>query len=825
MATRRITTSIELDGEQEFKRQMSSVNSELKTLKSDMALATAEFQGQANSMEALTAKDKLLRQEIEQQQEKVKALEKAVSDANEAFKESPEKVDKYKQQLNRAKIDLIKMNSELEENTRYLDEAKNSADGCAESIDGFGKEVSQAADEAESAGDSFGQQMSLVDSKLKTLKSDMALATAEFHGQANSMEALAEKNRLLQSEVDQQKIKVEALEGALRDAAEAYGENDRRVDAYKQQLNNAKIDLLKMNGELQDNERYLDEARNSADGCARSIDGFGKEVSQAADKADDAGDSFGGLGSSMRDAFTIGAVSGAVQSMVGSLQGLIDETEEYRKIMASLEVSSDLAGYSAEETKETYRQLFGVLGDDQTAATTTANLQALGLAQDQLKELTDGVIGAWAKYGDSIPIDGLSEAINETIKVGQVTGTFADVLNWAGTSEDDFNAKLEACGSQSERVNLVLQALSDQGLAGAAQSWRDNNQAMVEANQATADGMDTMARFAEMVQPAFTAVKEAINGATGSILDMVESGDPAIYILEGLAVAALALGVALNMGAIITGVTDAMTKMKAATLALNAAMAANPIGVVLALLAGLAAAFVTAYQTNDEFRARVDAAFSNVKEIISGAVDLVTGFFTEDIPAAIDKGMEWFEKLPEEMREVGANLLMGLWNGIGDKVDWLKGKVFGVVDTIKGWFTGPEGFDEHSPSKWSAQVFRYLLEGGGQGLDEGAPGLYRNVESVTGRVKDLFGQPIPSNYEVAASLNTNLNVPERGVSNGQFQRGLEQAVNALQVGNAESFGRYVIELIWQVDGKTLYRETIDDLRSVMKSSPEVVSDT
>mgnify|MGYP000677139777 CR=1 FL=1 len=81
--------------------------------------------------------------------------------------------------------------------------------------------------------------------------------------------------------------------------------------------------------------------------------------------------------------------------------------------MASLEASSGLAGYSAEQTEEIYEKLFGVLGDDQTAATTTANLQALGLEQNELTELVNGTIGAWAKYGDSIPIDGLAESINE----------------------------------------------------------------------------------------------------------------------------------------------------------------------------------------------------------------------------------------------------------------------------------------------------------------------------------------------------------------------------------------------------------------------------
>ena len=90
MAVRTISTSIKLDGEQEFKKQMNSVNSELKNLKSELSLATAEFKGQANSMEALTAKGRLLQQQYDQQKAKVAALEKAVQEVGLTLSALPE---------------------------------------------------------------------------------------------------------------------------------------------------------------------------------------------------------------------------------------------------------------------------------------------------------------------------------------------------------------------------------------------------------------------------------------------------------------------------------------------------------------------------------------------------------------------------------------------------------------------------------------------------------------------------------------------------------------------------------------------------------------
>ena len=172
-----------------------------------------------------------------------------------------------------------------------------------------------------------------------------------------------------------------------------------------------------------------------------------------------------------------------------------------------------------------------MLGDTQTAATTTANLQAIGMSQEQLMLITDSAIGAWARYGDSIPIDGLAEAINETIQAGQVTGTFADVLNWAGTNEDDFNAKLAAANSTTERANIVLQELTRQGLAQAGQAWIDTNDDIVAANESQAAFEAAQAELGEKLSPVrdflrdlgtggFEFLSDAIDGVTQAIKDL-----------------------------------------------------------------------------------------------------------------------------------------------------------------------------------------------------------------------------------------------------------------------------------------------------------------
>lgn len=367
----------------------------------------------------------------------------------------------------------------------------------------------------------FRKQIKAVNNNLAAMKSEMAKVSAEFDGQANSAEALRRKQAILQQQYDQQKEKVRSLAQMLESAKKEYDENSDIVLKYQKQLNYATIDLIKFDRELKNTDKYLDEAAQSADGTASSIDEFGKAVKDAGDEGSDGmgqlKEAFGQLGEAAKSGDINGVVA-ALGSMKGLLVGgaavagakaladgiinITESTKEYRTILGTLEVSSKQAGYTQEQTTEIYKKFQAVLGDTQKAATATANLQALGLSQENLRTIMEQAIGAWATYGDSIPIDSLSESINETVQVGKVTGVFADALNWAGTSEDEFNERLAACADTTERANLVLTQLSEQGLQATGQAWVENNQDIIAANSAQETMNESLARLGEALQPA-----------------------------------------------------------------------------------------------------------------------------------------------------------------------------------------------------------------------------------------------------------------------------------------------------------------------------------
>lgn len=373
----------------------------------------------------------------------------------------------------------------------------------------------------------FRQQLANINQQIRTLGSEMKAVTSSFEDGDRSEEALAAQTDVLNRQIDAQKQKLQQLQKGLDAAADKYGEADTKTLRWAQAVNDARADLNKLESQLKSTSGEVDELGDAMDEAASGGGIMGKLSSLLGGGKG----GLGALGGVLGKAIPVAAITAGVQQLGSAMFDLVESTQEYRTIMASLEQSSQSAGYTTEQTAQTYERLQSVLGDTQTAATATANLQAIGLSQQDLMTVTDAAVGAWARYGDSIPIDGLAESINETIQAGQVTGTFADVLNWAGTSEDDFNAKLEAANSTSERANIVMQELANQGLAQTGQAWIENNQDIVAMNAST-DKMDqAMARLGETLAPLAAGIKSLGADAINFLLDQAEN---AVAFFKGL---------------------------------------------------------------------------------------------------------------------------------------------------------------------------------------------------------------------------------------------------------------------------------------------------
>lgn len=229
------------------------------------------------------------------------------------------------------------------------------------------------------------------------------------------------------------------------------------------------------------------------------------------------------------------AAAGAATAVIGSLLKLDEATQGYRENMGKLTTAWEASGGSADLAKQAYERLYGVMGD-QDAATEAAQLMA-GLAKntEDVAAWADIAAGVTGKFGDALPIEGLIEAANETAKVGTVTGALADALNWVGISEDEFNEKLAACGSEQERNQLITQTLTE-AYQGSTEAFKKNNAEVLAARDAQAKLDAAMGKLGGAVSTVKTQLMSefapAIADIVSAFVDFTQGVDGADVALQ-----------------------------------------------------------------------------------------------------------------------------------------------------------------------------------------------------------------------------------------------------------------------------------------------------
>lgn len=207
------------------------------------------------------------------------------------------------------------------------------------------------------------------------------------------------------------------------------------------------------------------------------------------------------LGNGIKTAAKWGtALVGGAAAGVGALSSVAESTREYRTEMGKLDTAFTTNKFSAADAKQTYSDLYAVVGDSGQATEAANHLSLLCNSTKDLQSWTEICTGVYGQFGDSLPIEGLTEAANETAKVGAVTGPLADALNWMGVSEDEFNEKLAKCSSEQERQQLITSTLTSLYSDASAQ-YKETNGDVMESNRAHQQLSDTMAQIGAVAEP------------------------------------------------------------------------------------------------------------------------------------------------------------------------------------------------------------------------------------------------------------------------------------------------------------------------------------
>lgn len=433
-----------------------------------------------------------------------------------------------------------------------------------------------------------------------------------------------------------------------------------------------RLELFKLMGTIAVD---ANQAHKAIDDTSAKAEGAEKKTSSA----------FSAIGGA---ALTVGkAVVTAGAAMGGAWLAAIEGTRDYRAQMGLLDSAFLKSGHSSTEAKNTYSELNAVLGDTDQAVEAA---QHIALIADNEKEMNDLVAigtGIFSSYGASLPLEGLYEAVNHTAALGEVQGSLSDGLEWAGISVEDFNKKLEACSTEEERQDLIMKTLKDT-YGEAATQYQATNKDVMEARKAQERLTDAMAQLGAVGEPILTAIKNKVadmalaavphlqnfvnkvKDAKKWLQDNKKTVDIWKAAIVGTTAAVASFVLILKWGAIMSAAKTAITGVRTAILLLNAAMKANIIGLIVSLVIGLVAAFVTLWKNNEGFRNFWINLWKKIQSACGTAVDWIKGKFN-GLKDAVGKVKTWFKDMGKS---------------ISDKLESAQKAVGKVVDKIKGFF-------------------------------------------------------------------------------------------------------------------------------------------
>lgn len=696
---------------------------------------------------------------------------------NEAYIEFKANTADFQKGIKQMNAELKTASNELRLNATQLKGTGDSVDLLSERQDILQRELEASK-----------QKVDLTEKSLAECKATLGENSKEYQTLNNAVLAAKNQQAAIQNELEQTTEKLNKVKTENKEAASAFGQLSDKIEAQENDLaavkrryaevvleqgkgsreakNLAKqIDTL--SSELSENKQELKQAETAADKFDNTLDDLG-------DSAKDAGDGFtvfkGALSGIIANGFS-GLVNGA-KSAISSVAGLEEETREYRGEMGKLAVAFDEGGFTTEQAKNTYKDFYAVLGDEGQSVEAVSHLAKLTNSQEELSQWTDIATGVYATFGASLPIEGLTEAANETAKVGQVTGPLADALNWAGVSEDKFNESLEKCSSEQERQQLITKTLN--GLySEAATKYKETNGAVMDANRAQSDYTDTLAAFGEKAAPITTAVKEGFNGLLGKVLELTEGVDfagfastissafatisdkvlPAIVdgfgkmkaawewlnehkgVMTAIAVAIGVITTAITAYNVVQGIKTAMDAANVTTVwalvgahiaQAAAAMAAiAPYILIVAAIAAVIAIIVLCVKHWDKIKEKITEVAKKVKEKAGEIKDSIT----KKLGEAKDKAVQIFENIKKS---------------ISDKITAAKNKVSETFTNIKNSIS-----EKITAAKNSAvNTFQNMVSG----ITSKVNAVKSKVTSVFNAVKTAITKPVEAARKTVASI-------------------------------------------------------------------------
>lgn len=708
----------------DFTSGIKDMNSNITTLNKQLKLNQAEMKNNGESVEALRKEQELLEKKLKSSADKVEYTSKCLEEAKAIFGENSKEVQKWRNKLIDAETQNVKIQTALNNTNRKLEDMITTTNKTESALDKLNKEIQEQESELNDLKEQYveicltqgktskeaqelASKIKQVSNELTENKNAVKNAEAEFDNLIDTTNTTITALNRLKNTIDEQESELSKLKEEYQNVVLEQGDASDEAQRLAR-----KIDDLST--KLKENKDKLDDVRQSSDKLDNSLDDLD-------DSAEQAGDGFDVMNTALGE-FTGNIMTKAVekvQDMISYIWELIDATEEYRIMMAKMEGST--AQYDKtrkhktptdEASQEQYKTVYSYTGDEQATVNAITNTQKLGLSVADNNLILDSAIAVWTAYGDSIPIEGLTESITETAQVGKVTGSLADALNWAGINEDKFNEKLAKCNSEQERADLIRRTLNKS--YGESKAIYDENTESIRKNrEAEAELMEVEAKLAETMEPVNTKFLELKTQFLEALLPAIELVCNGIFKLidwwNGLSESTqdFIKGSAIVAGVLITVVTTVFTvvsvigilwsSFNSISLALTACGGALSIftggiavsgsvlmswvaiiGIIIGVVVALAWYI---YKHWDEIKEFTINTFNAIKDFLSDVWNNIVEGFKQD--------MEAWKAIWGNIKQFFADVWNNIVNGFKSDIERIKTMVNNGFNIVQNYIINP----------------------------------------------------------------------------------------------------------------------------------------
>ena len=536
----------------------------------------------------------------------------------------------------------------------------------------------------------LGKALESVNKRSDELASELKEIDRLLKFDPENTELLAQRQKVLAGTIENTSDRLNTLREAERQVQRQF----ERGEVSEEQVRALQREIIATEGRM---EHYQEEAKKAANA-----------TKDLGDKAEDTGGAFEGMGAKLAHAAKVGvgAVVAGAGAAVGALVASAEATREYRTEMGKLETAYETVGHRTEIAEEAYKRLYSVIGETDQAVEASQQIALLAESEEDVIKWADLGAGVVARFGDALQPEAFFEAANETIKLGEATGAYTQMLEQSGYDVDKFNAGLAACTTESEKQAYMLK-ISDEILAGAADTYRETNAEVIGANEANAAWMATMAEVGASVEPVLTDVKmlgasllsELVPGITevtsafGGLINGEEGSAEAVgEALSGLLTQILDMAVEM-LPTLVTAAMSLITSLATTLIEMLPQLIETGVLIITSILDGLVTAIPLITQAIvDMVPQLVQALVEGIPLLIDGAVQLLLALLDaiplilppliEAIPAIVISIIDALITAIPQLIEGALQFLMAIIDAIPILIQELLPQIPTIVDAV-----------------------------------------------------------------------------------------------------------------------------------------------